>query len=90
MDFYHFYAFCLQNWVKFMAYTFMILPRLGRIWSSPNIIARLACLSQLSGAVPRQWPCTRRAGNGCEVRCCGGVVFIIYVLVVPWPVFAVT
>ena len=81
--------FCLQNWAKFMAYIFMILPELGRIWSSSNVTAGLACLGQLLGAVPRWWPCIRHAGSGCKIGYYGGVVFIICVLVVSWPVFAV-
>ena len=73
-----------------MAYIFIILSRLGRIWSSPDIVAGLACLSQLLGAVLRRQPCTRRARSEYEVRHYSGAVSIIQVLVVPWPVLAVT
>ena len=75
--------FCLQNWAKFMVHMFMILSRLGRIWSSPDVAAGLAHFGWLSGAVPRRRPCMRRAGSGCKIGRCGDAVSIIWVLVVP-------
>ena len=81
--------FCLQNWAKFMVCIFIILPRLGHIWSSPNIAAGLTCLSWLSGAVFKWWPCIRHVGSECEIGHCSSTVFIICVSVIPWPVFAV-
>jgi len=56
---------------------FMILSRLGRIWSSFNIAAGLACLSRLLEAVPRRRPYIRRAGSRYEVRRYSGAVSII-------------
>jgi len=67
----------------------MISSRLGRIWSSPNIVVGLARLSWLLGAVPRRRPCIRRAGSGCEVRRYSGAVSIIWVLVVLWLVLTI-
>ena len=61
---------------------FIILSRLGRIWSSPNVIAGLARLSRLLGAVFRRRPYIRRAGSRCEVGRYSGAVSIIRVLVV--------
>ena len=55
----------------------MILSRLGRIWSSPDVMAGLACLSWLLGAVPRRQLYTRRAGSGYEVGRYGDAVSII-------------
>ena len=72
-----------------MAYTFIILSRLGRIWSSPNITAGLARLSWLLGAVLRRRPCIRRAGSRYKVRCYSSAVSIIRVLVVLQPVLAI-
>ena len=66
-----------------MACIFMILFRLGRIQSSPNIMVGLACFSQLLEAVLRRRPCIRRVGSGYEVRCYSGAVSIIQVLVIP-------
>ena len=60
----------------------MISPRLGRIWSSPDVAAGLARLGRLLGVVPRRRPYTRRAGSRYEVRRCGGAVSIIRVSVV--------
>ena len=69
--------FCLQNWAKFTVCMFMISSRLGHVWSFFDVMAGLACLSQLSGAVFRWRPCTKHVGSKCEVGCYGGVVFII-------------
>jgi hypothetical protein len=60
-----------------MAYMFIILSKLGRIWSSFNIVAGLAYLSQLLGVVFRQWPCTKRMGNRYKIRHYSGAVSII-------------
>ena len=65
-----------------MACMFMILSRLGHIQSSPDIMAGLAYLGWLLGVVLRRWPCIRCVKSGCEIRCCSGMVFIIWVLVV--------
>ena len=65
-----------------MAYMFIISSRLGRIWSSPNIMAGLAYLSWLLGAVFKRRPCTKRAGSRYKVGCYSGLVSIIWVLVV--------
>ena len=65
-----------------MACIFIILSRLGRIWSSPNIVVGLAYLSRLLGVVFRRWPCIRHIGSRYKVGRCGSLVFIIQVLVV--------
>ena len=59
---------------------YLILFRLGCVWFS-NIIAGLARLSRPGGAEMRWQPCTVRAGDGCEVRCCEGEVSIALVSV---------
>ena len=41
--------------------------RLRHVWFS-SAMARLARLGRPRGAETRQWPCTVRAGDGCEVR----------------------
>ena len=76
--------------MKFIVCMFIILPKLGHIWSFSDVMAGPACLSWLSGAVFRQQPCTRHIKSGCEVGYYGGAVFIIYISVVLWLVFAVT
>ena len=68
----------------------IISSRLGRVWSSPNIVVGLAHLSQLLKAVPRRQPCTRRTGSGCKIKHYSSTVFIIQVLVVLQPVLAIT
>ena len=65
-----------------MVYIFIILSKLGRIWSSPNITVGLAYLSWLLKAVFRRWPYIRRAGSRCKVRHYSGLASIIRVLVV--------
>jgi len=65
-----------------MACTFIISSRLGRIWSSFNVAAGLACLGRLLGAIFRRRPYIRRAGNRYKVRRYSGAVSIIWVLVV--------
>jgi len=62
---------------------FIISSRLGRIWSSSNVIAGLACLSQLLEAVSRRQPCIRHTGSRYKVRRYSGAVSIIRVLVIP-------
>ena len=54
--------------------------RLGRVWFS-SAITRLAQLSRPRGVEIRQWPCTVRAGDGCEVRRYKGEVSIALVSV---------
>ena len=73
-----------------MVYIFIILSRLGRIWSSPNITAGLAYLSQLLKAVPRQQPYIRCAGSRYKVGRYNSSVSIIQVLVVLQPVLTIT
>ena len=73
-----------------MARIFIISSRLGRIQSSPNIIAGLACLGWLLGAVPRRRPYIRRTGSRYKVRRYSSLVSIIRVLVVLQPVLAIT
>jgi len=67
----------------------LILSRLGRIWLS-SATARLAQLSRPRGAEIRQQPYTVRAGDGCKVGRYSGVVSIIRVLIVLWPVLTIT
>ena len=61
---------------------FIILSRLGRIWSSPNTIVGLAYLNWLLEAVFRRRPYIRRMGNRYKVRYYSGLVSIIWVLIV--------
>ena len=58
---------------------YLILSRLGRIWSS-SAAARLAQLSWPRGAEIRRRPYIVRIGDGCKVRRCGGEVLIALVL----------
>jgi hypothetical protein len=60
-----------------MVYIFIISSRLGRIWSSLNIIAGLARLSRFLGAVLRRQPYIRRIGSRYKIRRYSGAVFII-------------
>ena len=63
--------------------------RLGRVWSS-GAAAGLARLGWLLGAEARRWPCTVRAGDGCEVGRCGEEVSIALVSVLAVALLAVT
>jgi len=67
----------------------LILSRLGRVWLS-SATAGLARLGRLRGAETRRRPYMVCAGDGCKVGRYGGAVSIIWVLVVPWPVLAIT
>ena len=77
MDPYYFYTFLFIKLGEIIACIFIILFRLGRIWSSPDIVVGLARLSWLLGVVLRRRPCTRRAGSGYKVRRYSGAVSII-------------
>ena len=68
--------------MKFIVCMFIILSRLGRIWSSPNIAVGLAYLSWLLEAVFRRRPYIRYIGSRYKVGRYSGLVFIIWVLVV--------
>ena len=57
-----------------------MLFRLRHIWFF-STIARLARLGQPRGVEIRQWPCTVRAGNRCEVGRCEREVLIALVSV---------